>query len=130
MDTRKKILNPGQAARRIASLSSAGMPCTLAHGWFDVLRSEHTVTLAGARDGCDFLMVIVHADTEAHPTVLDESSRSQLVASLGSVDAVVICDGAAEAELRRSVEPASLVDAEESLAGSIIDEVLRRHGRK
>ena len=43
---------------------------------------------------------------------------------------LVVCDEAAEAELRRSVDVASVIDAEDSVAGSVIDEVLRRHGRK
>ena len=130
MDTREKILSLEQAKERLASAISAGKGCVLAHGWFDVLRSEHTATLKRAKAGRALLMVIVHSDSEAHPTALDESSRSQLVASLRSVDGVVVCDEAAEAELRRSVDVASVIDAEDSVAGSVIDEVLRRHGRK
>jgi glycerol-3-phosphate cytidylyltransferase-like family protein len=130
MDTREKILSLERAKERLASAISAGESCALAYGWFDVLRSGHAATLERAREGRDLLMVIVHGDSEAHPTVLDESSRSQLVASLRPVDAVVICDQAAEAELRHSFGAVSFVDAEESVAGSVIDEVLRRHGRK
>jgi len=130
MDTRKKILNPEQARERIALALAAGKRCAFAQGWFDILRSEHAAALRKAKAGCDLLVVMVHADSEAHPAILDEGSRSQLVASLGSVDAVVICDKAAQAELLRSFDAVSLLDAEVSVAGSVIDEVLRRHGRK
>lgn len=130
MDTRKKILSLEEAKERMALAAAAGKSCAFAQGWFDILRAEHAAALVQAKAGCDLLVVMVHADSDAHPTVLDQGARSQLVASLGAVDAVVICDEAAQAALHRPSLTASLLDAEEAVAGSVIDEVLRRHGRE
>lgn len=129
MDTRTKIVTLEQAKEHVALAAAKGR-CVFAQGWFDILRSEHAAALRQAKAGCDLLVVLLHADSDAHPTVLGEGARAQLVASLGSVDTVVICDEAARAELHLSFDSVSLLDAEESVAGSVIDEVLRRHGRK
>jgi bifunctional ADP-heptose synthase (sugar kinase/adenylyltransferase) len=130
MDTRKKILTVEEARRRIESLSTNGKTIAVAHGWFDIIRAEHTTALAQIRQGYDELLVLVRPDSDSRSTILDESSRSQLVAALDVTDTVVLCDEVAQAELLQPLANAAPVDVEQSVTGSVIDDVLRRHGRK
>lgn len=130
MDTRKKILSVEEARRRIESLSSTGRTIAVAHGWFDIIRAEHAATLTTTKQSHDELLVLVRPDSDTRPTVLDESSRSQLVAALAATDTVVLCDEVAQEELLQALVNAALVDVEQFVTGSVIDDVLRRHGRK
>ena len=130
MDTRKKILTIEEARRRLEFLTAAGKTVGVACGWFDIVRAEHAAALMQAREGHDELLVLVRPDTDGRSTVLDESSRAQLVAALGATDSVVLCDEVAQAELLRPLANAAPVDVEQSLTGSVIEDVLRRHGRK
>ena len=130
MDTRKKILIIEEARRRIKSLSSTGKTIAVAHGWFDIIRAEHAATLTTTKQGHDELLVLVRPDSDTRSTVLDESSRSQLVAALDVTDTVVLCDEVAQEELLQALANTAPVDVEQSVTGSVIDDVLRRHGRK
>ncbi len=130
MDTRKKILTLEETRHRIQSLSSIGQVIAVAYGWFDIIRAEHAEALAQVKRGCDSLLVFVRPDEDIRPTVLDQSSRVQLVAALGVADSVVLCDEAAQEELLQLLPSADSVDAEQSVTGSVVADVLRRHGRK
>jgi len=130
MDTRKKILIIEEAHRRIKSLSSTGKTIVVAHGWFDIIRAEHAATLTTTKQGHDELLVLVRPDSDTRSTVLDESSRSQLVAALDVTDTVVLCDEVAQEELLQALANTAPVDVEQSVTDSVIDDVLLRHGRK
>lgn len=130
MDTRKKILPVEEARRRIESLASTGKTIAVAHGWFDIIRADHTAALTQIKQAHDELLVLVRPDSDSRSTILDESSRSQLVAALAVTDTVVLCDEVAQAELLQPIADTTPVDVEQSVTGSIIDDVLRRHGRK
>ena len=129
MDTRKKILPVEDARRRIESLRAEGKSIAVVYGWFDILRAGHASALAQAKEGCDELLVLVRPDSETHSTVLDEWSRAQLVAALGVVDIVVLCDRVGQEELLKALSNAPAVDADQAVTGSVIEDVLRRHGR-
>ena len=130
MDTRKKILTLEETRQRIQSLSAVGQVIAVAYGWFDIIRAEHVEALAQVKQGCDSLLVLVRPDRDERPTVLDQSSRVQLVAALGVADSVVLCDEAGQEELLQFLPSAGSVDAEKSVTGSVVDDVLHRHGRK
>ena len=130
MDTRKKIHTLEETRQRIQSLSSGCQVIAMAYGWFDIIRAEHAQALAQVKQGCDSLLVLVRPDGDDRTTVLDQSSRVQLVAALGVADSVVLCDKAAQEELLQLLPSAESVDAEQSVTGSVVDDVLRRHGRK
>ncbi len=130
MDTRKKIVTIEEAHRHIELLIFAGKTIAVACGWFDIVRAEHAAARTQARQGHDELLVLVRPDSDSRSTVLDESSRTQLVAALGAADSVVLCDEVAQAELLQPLANAAPVDVEQSVTGSVIEDVLRRHGRK
>ncbi len=127
MDTRVKILSPERAREVVSSLITAGERIAVVKGWFDILRSAHGEVIEGAASEGHRVVALVHADRESHPTVLDEGSRAQLVAAMGAVAYVVICDQAAEEELTAAWKPAVILDAEEPIPGSVVEDVLQRY---
>ena len=127
MDTRVKIISPERARDLVLSRIAAGERIAVVKGWFDVLRSTHCEALDHASIESSYVVVLVHADTDARPTVLDEQSRAQLVAALGAADCVVICDQALAEELTVGWKPPVIVDAEESVSGNVVEDVLQRY---
>ena len=127
MDTRVKILSPERAWEVVSSLFTAGGRIAVVTGWFDILRSAHGEVIEGAAAEGHRVVALVHADCESHQTVLDEGSRAQLVAAMGAVAYVVICDQAAAEELTASWKPAAILDAEEPVSGSVVKDVLQRY---
>ena len=127
MDTRVKILSPERAREVISSFITAGERIAVVKGWFDILRSTHGEVIDGAASEGHRVVALVHADRESHPTVLDEGSRAQLVAALGAVAHVVICDEAAAEDLTATWKPAVIVDAEQPASGSVVEDVLQRY---
>ncbi len=127
MYTRVKILSPGRVRELVPSLITAGERIAVVKGWFDILRSAHGKVIEGAAAEGHRVVALVHADRESHPTVLDGGSRAQLVAALGAVAYVVICDQAAAEELTAAWEPAVILDAEEPVSSSVVEDVLQRY---
>jgi rfaE bifunctional protein nucleotidyltransferase chain/domain len=96
MDTRTKILNRKELARRLDPIRRAGKQIVLANGCFDVLHAGHIRYLAGARREGDVLVVAINSDAserrlkgEGRP-ILPERARAELVAALAAVDFVVV----------------------------------------
>ncbi len=127
MDTRAKIVGAGAVSDLLVRNSSNGARWVVAQGWFDILRSFHCRFLAEAKQQGGRLVVIVHADSDAHPTMLDQSSRAQLAAALAVVDYVVICDGTQAARLAEVWKPATILDIDEAFRNDLVREVVRRH---
>lgn len=126
MDTRVKIV----AAGRVPDLlirNSNGTRWVIARGWFDILRSAHCRELAEAKTPGGKLAVFVRADSNDHPTMLDQSSRAQLVAALAAVDYVVICDGTQADLLGEAWKPDAIFDIDEGFRNDLVREVVRRH---
>jgi rfaE bifunctional protein nucleotidyltransferase chain/domain len=96
MDTRTKILNRNELARRLDPIRRTGQQIVLANGCFDVLHAGHIRYLAGARREGDVLVVAINSDAserrlkgEGRP-ILPERARAELVAALAAVDFVVV----------------------------------------
>jgi bifunctional ADP-heptose synthase (sugar kinase/adenylyltransferase) len=126
MDTRAKIVD----ADRVSDLlvrNSSGARWVAVRGWFDILRSTHCRRLAEAKARNDKLAVFVRADSDGHPTMLDQASRAQLVAALAVVDYVVICDGAQADRLVKAWKPDAIFDMDEAFRSDLVEEVVRRH---
>ncbi len=119
MDTRKKIV----AADHIQASPSLAV----AFGRFDVLTAEHCRTLASAADGAQPLVALVQADADLPRALLDETSRAQLVAGLGAVDHVVICDRTEREKLLASWRPATVIDVESEVRRDVVADVVSRH---
>jgi bifunctional ADP-heptose synthase (sugar kinase/adenylyltransferase) len=127
MDTRAKIVDSSQISSLLARNSSNGRRLVVARGWFDVLRAPHCRSLAEAKALGGELVVIVHADSDVNPTVLNAASRAQLAAAIGVVDYVVICDGTQAERLAASWNTAAVVEIDESFSRGLVENVLQRH---
>jgi glycerol-3-phosphate cytidylyltransferase-like family protein len=127
MDTRAKIVDASQISALLAQNSSNGRRLVVAHGWFDVLRVPHCRALMEAKAPGGELAVIVHADSDEHPTVLNAASRAQLAAAIGVVDYVVICDGTQAGQLAASWNAAAIVEIDEAFSRSLVENVLQRY---
>ena len=96
MTTQSKILTRAQLLGRVREERSRGRKIVLANGCFDLLHVGHVRYLAGARAEGDVLVVGVNSDASVRRLkgpgrpVLDEHSRAELVASLATVDYVVV----------------------------------------
>ncbi len=126
MDTRAKIVDASVISDLLAR-NSNGARWVVARGWFDVLRSSHCRSLARLKAPGSKLAVLVRADSESRPAMLEQSSRAQLVAALAVVDYVVICDGTQAGLLAEAWKMDAIVDIDESFRDDLVDEVVRRH---
>jgi len=125
MDTRAKVVNAEQVSELLARNSSNGNRLVVARGWFDVLRASHCRLLAEAKGQGGRLVVLLHTDSDEHPTILEQSARAQLVAAVAAVDAVVLCDAAQSEQLIASWAPAAIV--EEPAGSNLVNDVLERY---
>jgi rfaE bifunctional protein nucleotidyltransferase chain/domain len=91
-----KILGRDALREKLAEHKRGGQRIVFANGCFDTLHVGHIRYLDGARSEGDILVVGVNADSSVCTLkgpgrpVLDENARAQLVASLRSVDYVVL----------------------------------------
>ncbi len=80
----------------VADAQSAGKRVVFANGCFDTLHVGHVRYLDGAKEQGDLLVVGVNSDSSVTQLkgpgrpILDEQARAQLVASLRSVDFVIL----------------------------------------
>ncbi len=92
----KKILSRDELVRRVAQWRKAGEQVVMANGCFDVLHVGHVRYLQAAKELGGKLVVAVNADDSvrklkgAGRPVMPENERAEILAALGSVDAVVI----------------------------------------
>jgi len=91
-----KVLGLEGAVRRVDEWRRSGLRVGFTNGCFDLLHPGHVALLEQAARSCDRLVVGLNADAsirrlkgESRP-VHGEAARSAVLASLGSVDAVVI----------------------------------------
>lgn len=95
-DAEAKVLTDGEAADRIDIWRRQGLKIGFTNGCFDLLHPGHVSLLAQARTACDRLVVGLNSDAsvkrlkgEERP-IQNEAARSAVLASLSSVDLVVI----------------------------------------
>ena len=122
MDTRTKIEPFDKALAGPSSPSVA-----ISYGRFDVLTAEHCRLLSELAAKADETIAVVAADDPARPTILDATSRAQLVAALGSVGRVIICDLAQRERLVAAFKPATTVDIEAEVTRDVVSDVLAKH---
>ncbi len=122
MDTRTKIQPFDQALANPPSSDAA-----IARGRFDVLTANHCRALSDLASTAAETIALVAADDPSRPTILDAVSRAQLVAALGSVDRVIICDLAQSQQLVASFKPATTVDIEAEVTRDVVCDVLAKH---
>ncbi|MBO6518490.1 MAG: D-glycero-beta-D-manno-heptose-7-phosphate kinase [Rhodospirillales bacterium] len=114
-DAEAKVLTDAEALERIARWRRQGLKVGFTNGCFDLLHPGHVSLLAQARAACDRLVVGLNSDAsvkrlkgEDRP-VQNEAARSTVLASLASVDLVVIFGEDTPFELIERLHPDVLV---------------------
>lgn len=114
-DAEAKVLTDTQAIERIQRWNRQGLKVGFTNGCFDLLHPGHVSLLAQARAACDRLIVGLNSDAsvkrlkgEERP-VQNEAARSTVLASLASVDLVVIFAEDTPLELIERLHPDVLV---------------------
>jgi rfaE bifunctional protein nucleotidyltransferase chain/domain len=106
-----KILAIDELRTRIADARQKGKCVVFANGCFDTLHVGHVRYLQGAKEEGDLLVVGVNSDCSARQLkgpgrpILDEQARAQLVASLRSVDFVILFPEATVERLLQELHP-------------------------
>ena len=94
----KKIMNLPDAIATMDRLKADGKKVVFTNGCFDILHRGHVRYLYQARELGDFLIVALNSDRSVRAIkgnqrpVIPQDERAELLAALGSVDAVVIFD--------------------------------------
>ena len=114
-DAEAKVLTDTQALERISRWQRQGLKVGFTNGCFDLLHPGHVSLLAQARAACNRLIVGLNSDAsvrrlkgEERP-VQNEAARSAVLASLASVDMVVIFAEDTPFELIERLHPDVLV---------------------
>jgi len=111
LSTNDKILSREQLRRRVEEWRRAGERVTLANGGFDLLHVGHVRYLRGAKALGGKLVVAINSDESvralkgAGRPVMPENERSEIVAALADVDAVVIFPELDVRALIREIRP-------------------------
>lgn len=121
MDTRTKIVDRPNGR-------SQGKRLHVVRGWFDVLTADQCRLLQEAKPADGSLLVLVYRDTASHPSPLTARDRAQMVAALGCVDEVLVCDESEATTLSSSLGPDTELDAGESTGRDVVRDVLERQG--
>jgi bifunctional ADP-heptose synthase (sugar kinase/adenylyltransferase) len=87
VDTRTKIAEAAQCARRLDELRSAVPGVRVVSGYFDPLLAGHAARLDRAREGSGALAVVVLDPPEP---ILPARARAELVAALEAVSLVLV----------------------------------------
>ena len=107
----EKIVSREEAIRRASEQKRAGRRIVLANGAFDLLHAGHVRYLEAARAEGDWLVVAVNSDASvgrakgAGRPVVPGSERSEIVAALGCVDAVVVFEEDSPTALLEEIRP-------------------------
>ncbi|MGQ9366708.1 D-glycero-beta-D-manno-heptose-7-phosphate kinase [Azospirillum sp. ST 5-10] len=110
-----KVVTREEAVERLCRWKMRGKRIGFTNGCFDLLHPGHVSLLAQAKAGCDLLVVGLNSDDSVRrlkgPTrpVQGESARATVLASLSSVDLVVIFDEDTPEQLIRTLRPDVLV---------------------
>ncbi len=108
---KKKIISAKQAAEISAELQTLGKKVGFTNGCFDLLHLGHLHSFLAAKEKCDVLFVGLNSDAsirrlkgENRP-VQNELTRSVLLASLETVDYVIIFDEDTALNLVEAIKP-------------------------
>ena len=107
----EKVLSMSELVSRVANWKSVGEVVGFTNGCFDCLHLGHLSSLRQAREHCSKLVVAVNTDRsvrrlkgESRP-LQDEQTRSQVLAELDLVDAVVLFDEPTALEVVKRICP-------------------------
>lgn len=133
----EKILTLGPALDQVSRWRARGLKIGFTNGCFDLIHPGHVSLLAQARAACDRLIIGLNTDAsvkrlkgEGRP-VNHEMARAVVLASLATVDAVVLFDTDTPLELIEAIGPDVLVKGADYTLETVVgaQSVLKRGGR-
>ena len=104
-----------EAADTVARWRAQGLSVGFTNGVFDLLHPGHVSLLSQAKAACDRLVVGLNSDASVRRLkgkdrpVQAEAARAAVLASLGTVDLVVVFEEDTPFELIKALQPAVLV---------------------
>ena len=130
-----KVLSRAQALERIDKWRHQNVKIGFTNGVFDLLHPGHVSLLAQAHDACDRLIVGLNSDASVKRVKGDdrpiqaEAARATVLASLVSVDMVVIFAEDTPLKLLEAIRPDVLVKGADYSIGDVIGaEVVKGYG--
>jgi D-beta-D-heptose 7-phosphate kinase/D-beta-D-heptose 1-phosphate adenosyltransferase len=130
-----KVLGLQSAAERVTEWRRAGLRIGFTNGCFDLLHPGHVSLLEQATRACDRLVVGLNSDASVrrlkgeHRPVQGEAARSAVLASLQSVDAVVIFAEDTPMTLIRRLRPDVLVKGGDYTVDTVVGaDLVRGYG--
>ena len=129
-----KILSRRQAADAAERLRRDGRKLVFANGAFDLLHVGHVRYLEAARREGDYLLVGVNSDASVRRLkgdgrpIVPEAERTEIVAALGCVDAVVLFDESSPADLIGEIRPAVHAKGTDYTAESVPERAVVEQG--
>jgi rfaE bifunctional protein nucleotidyltransferase chain/domain len=112
---RLKIRELPDAKKEVEGLKSKNKKIVFTNGCFDILHIGHARYLYAAREMGDFLIVAMNSDRSVKAIkgsdrpIMNQSERSEMLASLECVDMVIIFDEDSPMEVIRHLMPDILV---------------------
>ncbi len=130
-----KCVSGDRALRLVGAWRRDGLRVGFTNGVFDLIHPGHVSLLAQARAACDHLVVAINSDTSARRLkgdgrpVQSEGDRAKVLASLTTVDLVVIFDDDTPIGLIEAIRPEVLVKgADYKLEDVVGGDFVRAHG--
>ncbi len=137
MPSVNKILSFTDTVKKVAEWKASGDKTVFSNGCFDILHAGHVDYLEKARQKGDHLIVGLNTDYSVsrikgkNRPIVDEVSRSRVLAALEFVDAVVIFNEDTPLELIKTINPDILVKGKDYDISNIVgaDFVLDNGGK-
>ena len=137
MPSANKILSFTDTVKKVAEWKASGDKTVFSNGCFDILHAGHVDYLEKARQKGDHLIVGLNTDYSVsrikgkNRPIVDEVSRSRVLAALEFVDAVVIFNEDTPLELIKTINPDILVKGKDYDISNIVgaDFVLDNGGK-
>ncbi|MEE9139488.1 MAG: D-glycero-beta-D-manno-heptose-7-phosphate kinase [Alphaproteobacteria bacterium] len=133
----EKVLPAAEALERVDGWRRKGLRIGFTNGCFDLLHPGHVSLFSQAKAACDRLVVGLNSDAsvrrlkgEGRP-VQSEAARAQILASLATVDLVVVFAEDTPIKLIEAIRPEVLVKGKDYRPDEVVGaDVVRRHGGK
>lgn len=137
MSSANKILSIDEAIMKVAEWKNNGDNIVFSNGCFDIIHAGHVDYLEKARQKGDHLIVGLNTDSSVtrikgkNRPIVDEVSRSRVLAALEFVDVVVMFDDDTPYELIKVLKPNILVKGKDYEISNIVgaDLVLQNGGK-
>lgn len=135
MAAESKVASREGAVERMAAWRRSGLTVAFTNGCFDLLHPGHVSLMTQARGTADRLVVGLNSDASVQRLkgpdrpIQDEAARAAVLASLASVDLVVIFDEDTPLELLEALRPDVLVKGADYTRETVVGaELVERHG--